>query len=169
MYNIYLIPYTILTGICLSLFIHVETVDPIRKWETQEENNCTATPTRICQYCNLPRSMKITTKHCHICNKCVSHFDHHCLWLNTCIGAKNYWQFFSMLCCIVAMQILHIVLACIIYANDNTVGIANRLVGNFEAYAAILGISLLAPAVAFGAVGSLLSFHIYIKLKGTTT
>jgi len=74
-----------------------------------------------------------------------------------------------MLCCIVAMQILHIVLACIIYANDNTVGIANRLVGNFEAYAAILGISLLAPAVAFGAVGSLLSFHIYIKLKGTTT
>mmetsp|Transcript_19537 Transcript_19537/g.31831 ORF Transcript_19537/g.31831 Transcript_19537/m.31831 type:complete len:114 (-) Transcript_19537:1215-1556(-) len=46
MYNIYLIPYTILTGICLSLFIHVETVDPIRKWETQEENNCTATPTR---------------------------------------------------------------------------------------------------------------------------
>mmetsp|Transcript_39695 Transcript_39695/g.63666 ORF Transcript_39695/g.63666 Transcript_39695/m.63666 type:complete len:114 (+) Transcript_39695:987-1328(+) len=113
--------------------------------------------------------MKITTKHCHICNKCVSHFDHHCLWLNTCIGAKNYWQFFSMLCCIVAMQILHIVLACIIYANDNTVGIANRLVGNFEAYAAILGISLLAPAVAFGAVGSLLSFHIYIKLKGTTT
>mmetsp|Transcript_26740 Transcript_26740/g.37312 ORF Transcript_26740/g.37312 Transcript_26740/m.37312 type:complete len:213 (+) Transcript_26740:590-1228(+) len=74
-----------------------------------------------------------------------------------------------MLCCIVIMQVLHIVLSCIIYASNNTVDIANRLFGNFEAYAAILGISLLAPAVAFGAVGSLLSFHIYIKLRGTTT
>merc|ERR1719502_988575 len=30
------------------------------------------------------------SRHCLICDKCVVDFDHHCKWLNNCIGAKNY-------------------------------------------------------------------------------
>ena len=30
------------------------------------------------------------TKHCYSCCKCVPDFDHHCPFLNTCIGGKNY-------------------------------------------------------------------------------
>ena len=29
-------------------------------------------------------------KHCRKCNKCVTNFDHHCVYLNNCIGQKNY-------------------------------------------------------------------------------
>ena len=31
-----------------------------------------------------------TIKHCVICDKCCKGFDHHCLWLDNCIGQKNY-------------------------------------------------------------------------------
>uniref|UniRef100_A0A0D9VJA4 S-acyltransferase n=1 Tax=Leersia perrieri TaxID=77586 RepID=A0A0D9VJA4_9ORYZ len=33
------------------------------------------------------------TRHCHDCDKCVLQFDHHCVWLGTCIGKKNHCRF----------------------------------------------------------------------------
>ena len=53
-------------------------------------------------YCNIC-GVHVTdkAKHCSSCNKCIYSFDHHCIWLNTCVGGKNYRLFFSMLIFIV--------------------------------------------------------------------
>jgi hypothetical protein len=37
------------------------------------------------------------SKHCTICMKCVDNFDHHCIWLNNCVGTANYRWFLALL------------------------------------------------------------------------
>ena len=31
----------------------------------------------------------VKIKHCHICKKCIDGFDHHCNWIDNCVGEKN--------------------------------------------------------------------------------
>ena len=40
-----------------------------------------------CPKCFIPEVNGI--KHCIICDKCVEGFNHHCFWINKCIGKKN--------------------------------------------------------------------------------
>ncbi|KAI3519127.1 hypothetical protein L1887_08153 [Cichorium endivia] len=53
--------------------------------------NGTSVRTCTCTYCNVVQPPR--AKHCHDCDKCVLQFDHHCLWLGTCIGLKNHCRF----------------------------------------------------------------------------
>lgn len=59
-----------------------------------------------CHLCNI-RTSSPRTKHCSVCNKCVGKFDHHCKWLNHCIGSRNYVAF---LMCVVSAVIATLVI-----------------------------------------------------------
>ena len=31
--------------------------------------------------------------HCHICGRCIYRYDHHCPWINNCVGSHNIGRF----------------------------------------------------------------------------
>uniref|UniRef100_A0A1D1Z0A9 S-acyltransferase n=2 Tax=Anthurium amnicola TaxID=1678845 RepID=A0A1D1Z0A9_9ARAE len=67
-----------------------------------------------CSTCKIPKPAR--SKHCKICGHCVARFDHHCGWMNNCIGEKNtryflaflLWHFFL---CLYGTAVLGLILA----------------------------------------------------------
>lgn len=52
-------------------------------------------PTELCPDCKIIRTSR--SRHCAICNVCVERFDHHCPWINNCVGVRNHGAFLIFL------------------------------------------------------------------------
>ena len=59
------------------------------------EKQSTRLPYKKCDDCQ--KLVDITAVHCIVCNKCVKGFDHHCPWLNNCIGDESYRSFLALI------------------------------------------------------------------------
>eukprot|EP01068_Selenidium_serpulae_P006861 Selendium_serpulae@DN4534_c0_g1_i1.p1 len=50
---------------------------------------------KVCLTCRLVKPQR--AHHCATCMHCIDRFDHHCIWLDTCVGIGNQRSFFFFL------------------------------------------------------------------------
>jgi len=64
--------------------------------------------TQLCPDCLTVRTSR--SRHCSVCERCVERFDHHCPWINNCVGAKNhnyFYQFVITMFLVIAQALAH--------------------------------------------------------------
>ena len=129
-------------------------------------------------YCTICKSSRfLSSKHCGKCNRCVHGFDHHCKWINNCIGKKNYKCF---ICALAALTINTLTVICTIiivlldfYIEDQNIDLdIRKRIHNFENNKAWIAETMVLSffcLLCFLLSCNLLFFHIYINIKGITT
>ncbi|KAK3089847.1 hypothetical protein FSP39_007055 [Pinctada imbricata] len=82
---------------CISSLIRVSTLNPGRVPLISEESSfgIDYSHWELCPKCNRKRPPR--AHHCRRCQQCVLRMDHHCPWINNCVGEENHWAFMQLL------------------------------------------------------------------------
>ena len=121
---------------------------------------------KICKTCFLIKPLR--SSHCNTCNNCVLRFDHHCPWIGTCVGMRNYPYFFLFICFLNMLQ-LFTISVCISHIVLNVKGVPKKERASKIGESIISLYIIIYIFITMIFTFKLLFFHIQIVLRNKTT
>jgi len=109
-----------------------------------------------CQFYRPPRC-----SHCSVCNNCIEIFDHHCPWVNNCIGRRNYRYFFMFLISL-TIHMIGIFVLCLVHVLHHKEQLT-------EVTTIVTMVIMCIISLVFLPICGLTGFHIVLVARGRTT
>ncbi|KAL9419097.1 hypothetical protein AB3S75_034471 [Citrus x aurantiifolia] len=116
---------------------------------------------RQCDKCSAYKPPR--AHHCKVCRRCVLRMDHHCLWINNCVGHWNYKAFFLLVFYATSGSIYSMVMI-ITSAFHKNWDLDGRV--PLKTFYVFCGTVMLALSLI---LGTLLGWHIYLIIHNMTT
>lgn len=119
----------------------------------------------FCPDCLAQRTER--AKHCYICGHCVARFDHHCPWVNTCIGQGNH----NLFLCFLLLLSAHILWLVLQLAYLTFIRCEQLTASNFhhDLYPWLPDALRSQPACKFSALGLSIFLFLWLVLVGGLT
>ncbi|KAL3426820.1 DHHC zinc finger domain-containing protein [Phlyctema vagabunda] len=118
---------------------------------------------RFCKKCQARKPDR--AHHCSTCRKCVLKMDHHCPWLATCVGLRNYKAFLLFL--------VYTTLFCFVDFAVSASWVWSEILNDGEYTESYMPINYVMLAVISGIIGIVLAgftgWHIILASRGQTT
>ncbi|KAE8670676.1 putative protein S-acyltransferase 15 [Hibiscus syriacus] len=164
--------FTFVASLCLLSFLVAVLTDPgcvplsyipdveDTSFASDQEPKKNVLQSKYCDKCAAYKPRR--THHCRVCKRCILRMDHHCLWINNCVGYRNYKAFFDLIlyATIGSIHSTVIVISCTRQKDWSNSGTPLKF------FYLACGVMTLALSVT---VGTLLGWHIYLITHNMTT
>ncbi|KAL3834143.1 hypothetical protein ACJIZ3_008879 [Penstemon smallii] len=116
---------------------------------------------RRCDKCSVYKPPR--THHCRVCKRCILRMDHHCIWINNCVGHRNYKAFLLLVfyACVASTYSAIIITSCTFLKEWDSV--SSHSLKSFYISCGFMSVFLSLI------LGTLLLWHIYLTTHNMTT